>query len=101
MYRASTPTHKFGFPFSKDVIAELLITYMKADTDEIVLEKRLSDGKFGEDGKFSYTLTQEETSMFDGGMARVQARVKSQNGKVMASKIYLIDVLDVLNDEVL
>lgn len=101
MYRASTPTHRFGFPFAKDMIEELLITYKQEEGDGILLEKHLEDGTFDENGKFQYTLTQEEASFFDGGKGRVQARVKTKNGKVIASRVYYIDIFDVLNDEVL
>lgn len=98
MYRATTPKHIFGFPFSKLAIKDLLITY--SQNDGIVLEKRLADGKFTMDGKFEYELTQEEASLFKDGIAMVQARVKNENGNVLASNIIYFEIKNVLNDEV-
>lgn len=102
MYRASTPTHKFTIPFKQSEIAKMLITYgQQDDTNDIVLEKTLEDAVFISEDTFFITLTQEETSMFTRGMAKLQIRVKTKNGSSVPSKIYYIDVFDVLNDEVM
>lgn len=101
MYRASTPTFKIGLQYKRDNIEEIVITFKQMDEDVVILEKRLEDVEWITEQKFQFTLTQEETNMFDFGNARVQARVKTMNGKVIPSKMYYINVNDVLNDEVL
>ena len=101
MYRASTPTFKIGLPYSKENVQEIVLTFKQMDEDVVILEKRLADVEWTTGTKFQFTLNQEETNLFKFGKARVQARVKTQNGKVIPSKMYYIDVNDVLNDEVL
>lgn len=101
MYRASTPTFKIGLQYARDNIEEVVITFKQMEDDTVILEKRLEDVEWITEQKFQFTLTQEETNMFNFGNARVQARVKTMNGKVIPSKMYYINVNDVLNDEVL
>lgn len=80
----------------------MLITYgQKDNTNDNVLEKTLDDAVFVSDDTFFITLTQEETSLFTRGEAKLQIRVKTKSGTVVPSKVYYIKVLDVLNDEVM
>lgn len=101
MYRASTPTFKIGLPYQRDNVQEIVLTFKQVDDEVVILEKRLEDVEWITDTKFQFTLSQEDTNLFEFGKARVQARVKTQNGKVIPSKMYYIDVNEVLNDEVL
>jgi hypothetical protein len=100
MVRATTPTHYFTLPSGyEDNISELLVTY--AQNLEIVLEKRKNDATF--DGSiFYFTLTQEETNLFDANYSvELQIRIKTNDGQSVASPIYKMTVERVLNDEVL
>lgn len=101
MYRASTPTFKIGLKYARDNIEEMVITFKQMDDDVVILEKRMADVEWLTETKFQFALTQDETNMFKFGNARVQARIKTMNGKVIPSKMYYINVKDVLNDEVL
>lgn len=101
MYRASTPTFKIGLPYKRDNVQEIVLTFKQVDDEVVILEKRLEDVEWITDTKFQFTLSQEDTNLFEVGKARVHARVKTQNGKVIPSKMYYIDVNEVLNDEVL
>jgi transcriptional/translational regulatory protein YebC/TACO1 len=101
MYRASTPTHKFRIPISRTAISDFLLTYADGDTGEVLLEFRMEDAVFETENTFSVTLTQEQTNAFKEGIAVVQLRVKSTNGKVLPSNRKYIDVRTVLNDEVI
>lgn len=100
MLRATTPTHRFTFPFdfSKNV-AKLLITY--SQWGEVILNKTEKDVKIDGNTVY-YKLSQEETSKFlSGGAVEIQARVLTINGTALASKVYSKPVNRVLNDEVL
>lgn len=99
MKRASTPTHHFKLPVASDEIKTLVLTY--AQKDGIVLQKHKEDLTLSEDGWWSITLTQEETNLFKSGSARGEIRYLTTNGKAPASKIFYVDVEDVLDDTVL
>ena len=107
MYRASTPKQIFIFPTDiREYADEVLITY--AQNGNIVFEKQKSDLEFveqvGDDFKFAFYLTQEETNLFKPNLSvEVQVRIKTlgPNPKVIPSEIFRISVKDVLNDEVL
>ena len=101
MYRASTPTHRFGIPMSRESIADFLLTYADANTGEIIVEFTMKNAKFDDEHYFTVTLTQEQTNKFSTGIAEVQLRVKGKNGRVVPSKVRYLDVHKVLNDEVL
>lgn len=82
MMRGTTPTHIFSFPFSKEDVEELYITY--AQKKETVIEKTLSDVTFGE-GEISVKLSQEDTLAFMDGLVDMQIRVKFNSGEAAAS----------------
>lgn len=101
MYRASTPTHKYKLPFSRELIENFLLTYSDVDTGEQILVKTIEDAEFIDDHNIKVTLTQEETNLFNEGTAKAQFRVKTRNKKVIPSKDIYIRVYDVSNDEVI
>lgn len=100
MIRATTPTHKFILPFDcAEYIKELLITYAQLGGN--VLEKTQDDVTYDGD-TISFTLSQEETNLFKANYdVEIQIRVLTKNNDAMASQIYTIPVMKVLNDEVL
>ena len=83
MMKGTTPTHIFTFPFERENIEELYISY--AQKRQVVIEKTLEDATFG-DGEISVKLTQEETLSFIDGLVEVQIRVKFLSGDVVASE---------------
>lgn len=100
MYRATTPTHKFAFPRDLSEFKTVLVTYKQKG--KIVMEK--TKGDFTIDGnKASFVLTQEEANAFSPGDRTVSVQVRAVDiyGTVAASKIFQVNVKDVLNDEVL
>lgn len=100
MRRATTPTHTFKFPKEVpiDTLDELLLTYTQ-DRKKI-LEKTKDDLTFSVDeNTVSYVLTQDEANLFAPGKALVQARVKDDNGVVMASQMVEFSVKPVLNSK--
>lgn len=97
MYRVTTPTHTFNFPFETSLIDKLILTYKQ--NGKTIIEKTEADVEM--DGtKVSVTFTQQETALFKADIAKVQMRVKSGE-KVMASNILTVNVNEVLNKEVL
>ena len=95
----ATPRHTFTVPFETDLIKELKITY--AQNKKPVLEKYLADCEV-EANSVSYSLTQEETFLFDSdAMVEVQARVLTTAGDAIPSGIYTIRAERCLDREVL
>lgn len=100
MYRATTPTHKFRFPKDLSEFKTILVTYKQKG--KIVMEKTKAD--LTADGNTaSFVLTQEEANAFSPGDRSVSVQIRAVDiyGTVLASKIFQVNVKDVLNDEVL
>lgn len=100
--RGTTPEHFIYLPFGDKDIDSLLITYKQGFN---VVEKRLPDVTWHID-KFRniayFQFTQEETNSFESVLNRpckVQVRALLKNHDVIASEIYSIKILDVLNEE--
>lgn len=100
MYRASTSTQSFKFPYDVSQMAEIQITY--AQHGDIVLEKHIDDLTFSEDGtSVSFDISQREANLFDRGVVEIQARLLSSDGKSVPSKIVTLTVNEVLHDNIL
>ena len=104
MKRVTTPTHTFVFSENPNLWQGFRITYKQGD--RIVLEKsdpsQIDITSDGSTYKLSCTLTQEETKKFaPNKKAQVQIRRKNKDGNVAASEIFIIEVGDVLNKEIL
>lgn len=99
MIRGTTPTHVFNIPIETSTLKEIRITY--AQGNEEVFTKTTADCVL--EGKtIKVSLTQEETLKFSHDkMVSIQLRVLTTSGKAMATKIEMLDVYDVLNEEVL
>jgi len=97
MRRATTPTHYFTLPSVASEYSDIHITYSQRGTK--ILEKNKSDLTI--DGKkVSFTMTQQETKLFDSGVAYVQLRVLIDD-TALASEIMTFKVNPVLCDDVL
>lgn len=95
----TTPTHIFRLPFDAALVASARVVYKQGPKE--VLRKETGD--FTKDGnRVKVTLTQEETLRFDCHLsAKVQLRVKTTTGAVLAMKPRLISVEECLDKEVL
>lgn len=99
MIQGTTPTHEFVLPFAAELVKEVRITYEQ--NGEIVLEKAETDCTFVENS-IKLELTQEETLLFDTKYnVKIQLKVLTTEGKVMASQIESVRVGEILNKEVL
>lgn len=99
MIRATTPTHRLELHTDVNYIDKILITYKQ--NGNVVLEKTEEDVDKGDEW-VKVNLTQEETKLFADYMpAEVQVRIKTNEGKVIASKVIKVTVGEVLNDEVM
>lgn len=100
MRRGTTPTHKFTLPFDASELKEAIITY--AQNDVIIFEKRLSDCETN-GSEISVKLTQEETLKLDERkrMVQVQLKILTFDGTSLVSDIFVRQVFDVLNEEVM
>jgi len=100
MIRYTTPRHNFYMEeISASALNKVRVTY--AQNGNIVLEKTEADCSF--DGNcVSVTLTQEDTAKFAAGSnVSIQLRVLTNSGASLATKVYTVEVDDVLNCEVL
>lgn len=99
MRRGTTPTHTYTLPFDSALISKLRITYKQRD--ETVLTKSEEDVEIA-GNSVSVTLTQEETLMFDErSMVEIQLKVLTTAGDVLATDVYTIHPLRILDEEVL
>lgn len=99
MRRGTTPTHTFSLPFSVDTISALRITY--AQNGKIVMNKT-EDDVTAEGQEISVTLTQEETLKFsDESNVEIQLKILSTSGDVLASPVYTVHPLRIIDEEVL
>jgi hypothetical protein len=99
MRRGTTPTHTFSLPFSVETISALRITY--AQNGEIVMNKTEGDVT-AEGQEISVTLTQEETLKFsDKSNVEIQLKILSTSGDVLASPVYTVHPLRIIDEEVL
>ena len=95
MYRYTTPTLVFKLPFEA---SELTEAYITLEQKNVTIEKGLSDC-MQDEKTLSLVLSQEETGQLEAqrGTA-VQLRCKDGSGKVYASKIFNIQIDDVLKE---
>lgn len=99
MIQGTTPTHTFKFPIDTGTIRKLRITYYQSG--RTVLEKTEDDVEMSGD-TVTITLTQRETLSFtDRQNVKLQVKVLTASGAVLASAIKEIGVHEILNKEVL
>lgn len=98
MYRATTPKFKFNLDISDDDLDYFIVTFNQEDTN--VLQKESSDME-QEGNSWYLELTQEETFLFDDGLAKVQADIITTDGKRFKTKKVTINCKDGFNDEVI
>lgn len=99
MRRGTTPTHTFSLPFSVTMISALRITY--AQNGRTIMTKTEQDVD-ASDQEISVRLTQEETLMFsDKSDVEIQLKILSTAGDVLASPVYTVHPLRIIDEEVL
>lgn len=83
--KGCTLTNTFTFPFLKEDVSALYITYSQNGKE--VVEKNLNDCEFV-DNRIHVLLSQEETLRFDENLRiSVQIRVRLNDGTVTKSEI--------------
>lgn len=105
MYRGTTPTLTFTLPFEGDRLDLLSIAFAQVKPLEglepkVILEKTLADCTVS-GNCVAVTLTEEETLRLRGGKSvdiQLRAAVGEQR---MASKIFTVQVEEILKDGVL
>ena len=98
MRRYTTPT--FRIFAEKDLIDNLWFTISTSKNKEIIT-KELKD-MANENNYLTFTLTQEETSLLPKNeYIKYQVRVLYKNGTCEASKIYSMNVEDVLKEGII
>ena len=103
MYRATTPTHTFQLPIETSSCSEILVSYRQGSValDKHYQDNTLPDGMTLVGKNIVIILTQKETNSVKEGTVKVQIRVLTNSGAVMASQIFKLFVADVINEEVL
>lgn len=99
MIRGTTPTISFKLPFDYNLVEEIWLTLEQRGKE--VLTKTKEDMVY-EWNIVSTKLTQEETLMFrEKEQVKIQARIRTVDGNVFASKIRTITVDEILKDGVI
>ncbi len=97
MIRGSTPTHIFHLSLDADLIHKVRILY--AQDGVCVLKKE--DVDCVKDGQtITVKLTQEDTLTFKEGKVEIQLRVLTPTGDSISSRIHVVDVHRLLENEV-
>ena len=100
MYRYTTETLVFELPIDTSDIVEAFITLYQSSTDtrlERSIDEMTKSGK-----ELKVRLTQEETALFKAkNTCRVQLRVRDSLGNAYASRVFKIDVNDVMKEGVI
>lgn len=106
LYRGTTPTHVFSFPFKQEEVDVLYISYFQKG--QIKVEKDLSDVTFDPALEtIEVDLSQEDTLSFEkyqwldrarDSLILIQIRVKLLNGECWASEVMKERLGDVLKD---
>ena len=99
MYRASTPKHYFKIPSDMDTVNNVWLSY--AQNGKKVLRRDLSTMQNYEGDIWFVQLTQEETNLFDTGIADAQIRILFKDGTSFPSKTFKVRVNYVIDDEVM
>lgn len=99
MRRATTPTHSFTLELDPKLISQIRITY--AQGGKKILTKNKEDITL-EGNVAKVRLTQEETLGFDiGRRVEIQIRVLTTGNDALASEVFDVPCLRVLDDEVM
>lgn len=99
LFRGTTPTLKFTLPIEVSTIEEAWITL--AQNNREVLTKTLTECNASEK-TITVTLTQEETLLLAfNAKTEIQIRVKTGDGKALASKIFSESTQRILKDGVI
>ena len=109
IYRGTTPTHLFNFPFEQNEVQLLYISYSQKGS--IRVEKTLEDVTFDAvNSLISVQLTQEDTLSFDNcttfeflqqSMISIQLRVLLTDGTAWVSEIMTERVGNILKDGII
>ncbi len=99
MIRATTPTFIFRLPIDCSKITKAEVTLSQSGENK--LTKQTEDCLMN-DKKLTVTLSQEETLLFsDKADVQTQLRILTSDGKVFASQVFSVPVIDSLSEEVL
>ncbi len=99
LFRGTTPTLKFTLPLEVSTLSDAWITLAQNGCE--VITKKLADCNASGD-TLTLTLTQDETLMLTGGArTEIQIRVKTGDGKALASEIFSESTHRILKDGVI
>lgn len=104
MYRVTTPTFTFTLPIQTSSCKEIQVT-LKQGAIKIIKHYQdgtLPSGMTLNDKDVYVKLTQEETKAFATYVAlNAQIRVLTNDDDAYASQVFIVNVNDVLNEEIL
>ncbi len=99
LFRGTTPTLKFTLPFEVSTIEDAWITLAQGGSE--VLTKTLADCNASEK-TLTVMLTQEETlKLTSANKTEIQLRVRTGDGKALASKVFTESTQRILKDGVI
>jgi hypothetical protein len=99
MIRGTTPTHIFRLPFDSSLLSSARVVYKQGQREVLRKETEAFDM---EENILRVTLSQEDTLRFDCKLSvKLQLRVKTKTGQVLAMKPRIVTVDECLDGEVL
>lgn len=99
MIRGTTPTHVFTLPFETTLVSSARVIY-KQGTKEVI--RKENEDIIREGKALRLTLSEEETLRLDCRLSvKIQLRVRTIAGQVLATKPMIVTVDECLDNEVL
>lgn len=104
MTKGTTPTHRFKLPFTAETL-EFTVTYAQKNphtNEKTIAAKKTNADCIVNGDTIEVSLTQEDTLKFvENRAVEIQIKAKEQDGNVIASKIMISTVKEILDEEVL
>ena len=98
MYRGTTPTLSFKFPFEQDIVDYVWVTLVQGGVIKVDKKLQGSDISISDDS-IKVTLSQKETlRLSHNKIVEMQIRVKFNDGSAVASNIMTESVEKILKD---
>ena len=99
MIQGTTPTIALHLPLPVSTVAEA--EFVLADYNGAILRKWMLSEMETDGTTLRIGLTQEETLQLDPTLHKCQLRIKTTEGKVMATKVMSLSVSDLISEEVI
>ena len=102
LYRSTTPKIILHIKDEEFDMSSIDICHITIENDSGRNKKTFDNAEINENARtITLELTQEETAAFEPGMINLQLKLKTHDGKVLASRIVNATINDILEEAVI